>query len=89
MTDRQHTGRDNSGALFRVVEEDKKTDKWPDFKGDILVDGRKYWVSGWARTLEKTGKKYLSLALQPAYEANKPSPATKASAHAPDNDFLV
>jgi hypothetical protein len=70
--------RDNSGALFRVADDEKKTDKWPDYKGDILLEGVKWWVSGWVRTSEKTGKKYLSLALRKAEEQPaKPKPPAR------------
>ena len=84
----KQAARDNCGALFRVPGDEKKTEKWPDFKGDILVDGVKYWISGWARASEKTGKRYLSLALRRADEATRPTPAAKVAAHAPvSNDI--
>ena len=73
--------KDNSGALFRVPDEDKKTEKWPDMKGDVLIDGVKWWISGWTRTSEKTGKKYLSLALRKADE--KPAEANPKLSKAP------
>jgi hypothetical protein len=79
--------RDNSGALFRVVESEKKTDRWPDYKGDVLINGEKWWISGWVRTAA-TGKKYLGLALRRADEKGAEStPAEKAVA-APDSDKL-
>lgn len=68
--------KDNSGALFRVPDDEKKTDKWPDMKGDVLIDGVKWWISGWTRTSEKTGRKYLSLSLRRADE--KPAGQTKS-----------
>jgi hypothetical protein len=35
------------GALFR---NDKRTkDSHPNYKGDVTIDGMKYWVSGWIK----------------------------------------
>lgn len=51
----------NSGALFK---NDRKTDpKHPDYKGDLDVDGRKFWLSAWL----KQGKKgtFMSLSVKP------------------------
>lgn len=48
------------GALFRVPEADKKNDKWPDYRGDLTIDGVKWKLAGWVKT-DKNGGKYLSL----------------------------
>jgi len=37
----------NRGALWK--NPDKETEKHPDFKGSLNVDGVEYWVSGWKR----------------------------------------
>jgi hypothetical protein len=51
----------NSGVLFRETE--KKTEKHPDYKGNILVNGQEYWISGWTK-IGKNGK-FLGLAVTP------------------------
>ena len=37
--------RDNSGVLFK--NDKKETEKHPDYKGNIMVDGNEYWLSAW------------------------------------------
>jgi uncharacterized protein (DUF736 family) len=48
----------NRGVLFR--DEDKKTDKHPDYTGKLNVDGVDFRLAGWIKT-GKSGKKFLSL----------------------------
>lgn len=52
----------NSGALFK--NEDKETEKHPDYKGSVNVDGTEYWLSAWLKTSKK-GTKFMSLAVKP------------------------
>jgi hypothetical protein len=51
----------NSGLLFQ--NDRKKEKNHPDYKGEIDVDGKKYWLSGW----KKQGAKgpFLSLSIKP------------------------
>lgn len=37
----------NRGAMWPNA--DKASEKHPDFKGSLDVNGREYWVSGWRR----------------------------------------
>lgn len=56
----------NSGSLFR--NEDKKTDKHPDYSGSAVIGGVEYWVNGWINTIgsgENKGKKYMNLQFKP------------------------
>ena len=57
----------NRGVLF--PNDRKETDKHPDFKGSINVEGREYWLSGW----KKQGKKgpLVSLSVQPKEAAQQ------------------
>jgi hypothetical protein len=57
---------DNRGALFRIPDDEKKNDKWPDMRGDITIDGVKWRLAGWVKEGKKG--KYLSLAAKPADE---------------------
>jgi uncharacterized protein (DUF736 family) len=58
--------RPNTGSLFR--NEDKKTDRHPDFSGTVDIDGVAYSLSGWGKT-SKNGKRFLSLSIRPKNEA--------------------
>lgn len=64
----------NRGAIFK--NDDKQQDNHPDYKGSLNVNGVDLWVSGWIKTSEKTGKKFLSLSVKPKEDA----PVKKASA---------
>jgi uncharacterized protein (DUF736 family) len=68
----------NRGAIFK--NEDKQQDNHPDYKGSLNVNGVDLWVSGWLKTSEKTGKKFMSLSVKPKEEtpvkqASKPKPS--------------
>jgi hypothetical protein len=58
MSDYDNT---NSGALFENV--DRKTDKHPNARGTLNVEGVEYWISAWTK-VSKKGDKYQSLSVQ-------------------------
>lgn len=64
--------RDNSGALFRIPAKERLNERWPDLRGDITINGQKYWLSAWI----KEGKrgKFMSLAVKPAEEKREEQP---------------
>jgi hypothetical protein len=70
----------NTGAIFR--NERKTTDKQPDYRGTLDVNGEKFWVAGWIKTagpLARTpGQKFLSLALTKQEEIHS-KPASTAT----------
>lgn len=53
--------RENSGTLF--INDRKKTEKHPDWKGEGLIGGVPMWISAWV----KDGKRgeFLSLSFEP------------------------
>jgi hypothetical protein len=57
---------DGRGALFK--NDRKAKDVHPDYWGDCMIDGQKYWASGWIRDGKGGGSKYLSLAFRLADE---------------------
>jgi hypothetical protein len=54
--------KEGRGSLFKNKRE--RTEKSPDYKGDMKIDGKLYWLNGWIQT-DKNGDKYMSLSLQP------------------------
>lgn len=39
--------KNNSGTLFK--NDKKQSDKHPDYKGDCMIDGEKFWMSAWIK----------------------------------------
>ena len=62
----------NRGVLFR--NDRKETEKHPDYKGSINVEGEDRWLSAWLRE-GKDGKKYLSISTQAKQGEASPSGA--------------
>lgn len=54
--------KENKGSLFE--NDHKQTEKHPDFRGTINVNGVIYWISAWKDTTGE-GKKRLNLSVQP------------------------
>ena len=63
----------NGGALFPNDRKEKETH--PDFRGNINVDGKEYWIKGWKKS-SKSGMKFVSLSVT-AKDAPKEAPATE------------
>ena len=77
--------RDNSGVLFR--NDKKESGNQPDYKGNITVDGKSYWLSSWIK--EGKSGKFMGLAVSPKEEANTSSPKKKPSTGFDDLDSDV
>jgi len=58
MSDYDNTNR---GALFK--NDRKESDRHPDYRGNINVDGTEYWLSAWIK--EGRSGKFMSLSVQP------------------------
>jgi len=63
--------RDQSGVLFRndgkqkaAKEGNSQAQKWPDYRGNCMVNGKTMEVSGWVKTA-RNGKQFLSLGFRP------------------------
>jgi uncharacterized protein (DUF736 family) len=72
----------NTGVLFANAE--RKTDKHPNARGTINIEGVEYWLSAWTKT-GKNGGKYQSLSVQ--RKEPKPEQAV-ASEPEPFNDDI-
>ena len=67
--------RDNSGVLFKS---DKiENERSPQYKGNITVEGKDYWISAWIK--EGKSGKFMGLAVSPKEPIAKPSERSKAT----------
>lgn len=53
----------NRGVFF--LNDDKKTEKSPDYSGKINVRGEEFKISGWKKT-SGSGKRFISISVTPA-----------------------
>tara|TARA_B100001093_G_scaffold12807_1_gene11934 strand:+ start:3132 stop:3371 length:240 start_codon:yes stop_codon:yes gene_type:complete len=65
----------NRGALF---PSEKKTEKHPDLKGKLNVNGEDFYLSAWSQ-VSKAGKKYLSITVDKPREAEAAPAVAQAS----------
>jgi hypothetical protein len=78
--------RPNSGTLGK--NQRKTEDKHPEYAGEINVDGKDYWLSGWVKTNGQTGDKFFSLSVKPKEQrgAATAKPSTLVQGE-PDDDI--
>jgi uncharacterized protein (DUF736 family) len=62
----------NRGAIFKNAQ--KSSDKQPDYKGKINVDGVDKQISLWVTT-SKDGKKFFSVQISEPYQPQQQAPA--------------
>lgn len=61
---------------WRLVQKRQEGRAVASVRGAATIHGRKFWVSGWIKTSEKSGQKFMSLAFRPKEEAK---PASRAA----------
>lgn len=57
----------NRGVLFK--NDRKESDKHPDYKGSININGEEFWLSSWIKEGQKG--KFMSLSVQPKEQQAK------------------
>lgn len=68
----------NRGTLF--TNDRKTSEKHPDLKGSINIEGKEYWLSGWFKTGKSGGFTSLSASPKEARTAASDSvPATRGA----------
>lgn len=76
--------RENSGVLFSNDKREKESH--PNYKGNIRVDGKDYWISGWIK--EGKNGKFMGLAVSPKEEqTSQPQSKPKAKIEDMDSDI--
>lgn len=61
--------KDNSGSLFRIPDEERKSDKHPQYEGDFKIacphcnGAAGGWIKAWIKEA-KTGSKFFSVAFK-------------------------
>lgn len=80
MSDYDNTNR---GGIWK--NDKKETEKHPDFRGDINVEGVEYWVSGWKRKPDANPKS-PALQLSLTKKEAKPAQATQPPAQSQGSD---
>lgn len=58
-------GYDNTNRGILSKNNSKKTEKHPDYRGSINVQGDEYWMSGWITERKDGSGKFLSISIQP------------------------
>ena len=53
--------RDNSGSMFKNTRKEKETHA--DMSGEIMVNGKLYWINGW-RKVDKNGNPWYSMSVK-------------------------
>ena len=74
----------NRGVLFK--NDKKESDKHPDYKGNINVDGCEFWLSAWIK--EGKSGKFMSLSVTPKEapkQAAQQRPTQNSIADLPDD----
>jgi hypothetical protein len=61
--------RELSGSMFK--NDRKEQPNHPDYRGDCLIGGVAYWVSGWIKTTQR-GDKFLSMAYTRKADKDQP-----------------
>ena len=73
----------NRGVLFK--NDRKETERHPEYKGSINVDGQEFWLSAWVKD-GKSGK-FMSLSIQPKNDQLQRQPEAAHAASEQDVPF--
>lgn len=74
----------NRGALFK--NDGKSEDRDPDYRGNINIDGKEFWLDAWINTAKKDGRKFMSLRAKPKMAREYQGAPRNPSART-DHDF--
>lgn len=60
----------NKGVLF--FEEEPESERHPNYKGNLNVDGKEYWMSAWDKVSKDGTKNFISISIKPKEDWVKP-----------------
>lgn len=63
------------GLLFQNKQ--RMSDKSPDYKGSVLIEGKIYYISMWKRIGKESHEEFFSLAFKPKEQKENQKPAPK------------
>jgi len=72
----------NKGAIFK--NDKKESDKHPDYRGGINVDGKEYDIALWLNTSAK-GVKYFSASVSEPFKKDDATPVQNSTGSEPDD----
>ena len=75
--------RDNSGSMFKNNR--KETEKHADMTGDVMIDGKLYWINGW-RKVDKNGNPWYSFSFR-TKEARQDQSSQQQTRRVPDDEI--
>ena len=78
---------DNSNRGNIRKNEKKIKDSHPDYKGSLNVNGIAFWISGWIKTNQEDGKKFLSLSVNPKEDVPQKSTPKQNDFAGDDSDM--
>jgi hypothetical protein len=73
--------KNNSGSMFKNTRKERETHA--DMSGEIMVDGKLYWLNGW-RKIDKNGNPWYSVSVRD--KSAKPQ-ESKTQSTAVDDDI--
>ena len=76
---------DNTNTFVLFKNKDKATEKHPDYKGTLNIEGVEHWASAWVKT-SKNGEKFMSGSITPKNANNTRAPVTAAKPALDDLD---
>lgn len=66
------TQYDNKNRAVLFKNKDKRDDKDPDYRGNLNVDGKEFWLDFWLQTAKASGEKFMSGRVKPKMAREHP-----------------
>jgi len=76
------------GVLFK--NDKKESEKHPDYKGSIQINGAEFWLSAWINEKKDGSGKYMSLKAQPKEgQQQRQAPQKSSAPFDSDDPFAI